>query len=56
MTLKPEGAEEGHHHKMRNLSLSVQVVWILFTFMVMLVAAYLTTYVAPIKFTLNGSF
>lgn len=51
MTIHPEGAQvEGHHHEMGKLSVLKQFLWIAGTFALLLFVAYLTTFVAPIRF------
>ncbi|MCB1111512.1 MAG: DUF4396 domain-containing protein [Chlamydiales bacterium] len=52
MTIKPEGEGEMHHtlHEMGSLSLAFQFFGIVITFLLLLAAAYFTTYVAPITF------
>ncbi|GAB4227061.1 MAG: DUF4396 domain-containing protein [Chlamydiales bacterium] len=40
-----------HRHEMHTLSLNTQLFWVFFTFFLLILAAYLTTYLAPIDFT-----
>lgn len=51
MTIQPEKKVETHSHKMGGLPLSHQIFWIVLTFLLLFVAAYLTTYIAPIEFS-----
>jgi len=52
MTIRPEGASSMHHHnhQMGSLSLATQFLWILFSFVLLFFAAYLSTFIAPISF------
>ncbi len=54
MTIHPEGHKEEMHgmkHEMGSLSLPLQLIWIALTFFLLFLAAYLTTYIAPIQFS-----
>lgn len=51
MTIHPEGEMHMHkNHEMGSLSMPTQIFWGLSTFVLLLVIAYFTTFVAPISF------
>jgi len=51
MTLRPEGESHQHRGSMGKITGLEQFVWVAGTFAILFLAAYLTTFVAPIKFS-----
>ncbi len=55
MTLKPEMEEDPHmsenQHEMGSITLGEQILWIVGTFALLFFVAYLTSFVAPIRFS-----